>query len=883
MARTAGFVRAAAAVWSSLSLCLALQTLGGDPQSAYFIGLMAGAYGLGLALSRAGAYRFKGWLALGLLAAWGAAVLGSAYVAGTIAEPPAGPPGSTPPNEAWISPRLWDRAVLLFWAGLFLVLYQRLKRAETGPGLGLRGRFLGLAGAALVAFLIMGVQILPTLEFTRLTVRAAEDGSHGIFPFSLEPWRLAELLWPTPFGDPLTNRYWMPAIPPLHAWKIWVPSLYMGVLTIVLALSSLRLRRGDTPARTWLTFIALAALLLSLGQFASPLWAARNIPALVPSLGPHDPLDYGELRRDGFLADGFGSPYWILAWTCPGFRSFRYPAKLLTFSSLALAGLAGFGWDELLTHRRKRALILTIVLTLSGLALLALTHTQRGPIERFWATLGGPGRATSFGPFDPSGALSATRDGLTHGILALVATLAVILLARFRPRSACVAALLVLTVDLALGNGRFVHTVPQSLVDLKNVPEALERIAQAERDDPSAGPYRIHRMPIWEPLAWRSASSPDRLKELVAWERATIQPKYAIPYGANYTLTEGTAELYDYWYFFAPFLSNTGPEMAQALGLPPGSKPVYYPRRGYDLWNTRYFILPYYPVNDENRGFYSFLPDTEPVYPRPEQFEGPDGTRALETWVKEHDWQILRNRAAYPRAWVVHQVRRVAPISGMSREGRTIVVEEILYPSDELWNSPGRSLWNPRQIAWLEIDPEANLQPQPSGGQPNPDEQVNVQVVSPVEVRLDVDLKEPGIVVLSDVYYPGWTLQIDGQDSTMLRVNRVMQRRGRRGWQTPDRVPISTTIRPARLDALWTGTGHPGRPPGLVHVPEGATNRACSDHAGFRGTSVQLRLKIGLSEPLHPVQQGFRSIVRVKQARMRIHVRIGVASVDPVD
>ncbi len=105
---------------------------------------------------------------------------------------------------------------------------------------GLRRPLLGLLGAAGIATALMGMQLLPTLEYTRQTVRAAKQGAHDIFPFSLEPLRLAELVWPYVFGSSLSNRQWLSLLPPLHGVKFWVPSLYIGALTLVLAFAAIR-------------------------------------------------------------------------------------------------------------------------------------------------------------------------------------------------------------------------------------------------------------------------------------------------------------------------------------------------------------------------------------------------------------------------------------------------------------------------------------------------------------------------------------------------------------------------------------------------------------------------------------------------------------------
>ncbi len=84
---------------------------------------------------------------------------------------------------------------------------------------------------------------------------------------------------------------------------------------------------------------------MSLGQYTSPIWAARSLvrdsawsplQALVRAIGPLDPVDAAPIRLDGYLRDGDGSIYWWLATVLPGFRQFRYPAKLFTFTALAL-------------------------------------------------------------------------------------------------------------------------------------------------------------------------------------------------------------------------------------------------------------------------------------------------------------------------------------------------------------------------------------------------------------------------------------------------------------------------------------------------------------------------------------------------------------------
>jgi hypothetical protein len=748
-----------------LAVVLAMQTLGGDPQSAYLTGLCGAGYAIGPAIASR-LFRRDRWWQVSLIAA----LVLVGWVAGTLAVAH----WFFRHGAEWRAWRPSGQVIrIACWSlvGLLILLSGRWLWKQRRFAWGLVS--LGCAGG--LALGLASAQILPVLEFAGLSLRAAEEAPHDVFPFSLEPHRVIELIWPNVYGSTSHgNRSWLALVPPLHSPSIWIPSLYLGGLTLVLALAAFGFRNGP-PWRAWLTAIAILSFVASLGMFTSPLWWARSVPVGQHYLGAHDPPPNYEPRKDTSLQDGDGSFYWLLATVLPGFGTFRYPSKLVSFTALALAALAGIGWDRLLTNGARRALVWASVLLAISLSGLSATLALRPQLIRAFE-LGRKSVGDSlFGPLNVPGSVHDLQVALAHGTVIFALVLPIILTARRRPRLAGALAIVVLTADLALANAKLVLTLPQSVFETE--PRLLTLIQEAERANPSPGPYRVHRIPIWNPVGWYKASSSDRIKELVSWERDTLQPKYGIPYGLEYTITEGTTELYDAHWFFAGFYRHYYPKGAALPGAQPGQEIVVHPRRGFDLWNTRYFILPVFPNGwrDEMRGYASFLPETEPIAPKPSEFESTRGRDHWVDWVSTQDWQLLRNDAAFPRAWLVHSARFINPIKGLKKSDREKPMEEILYQNDPFWNAPDQSLYNPRRMAWVEVDDVSSLAGYLPGTPPDAAESVTITAYEPQRVALRAVLKRPGLVILADVDYPGWELTIDGVAAPILRTNRLMR------------------------------------------------------------------------------------------------------------
>jgi hypothetical protein len=265
---------------------------------------------------------------------------------------------------------------------------------------------------------------------------------------------------------------------------------------------------------------------------------------------------------------------------------------------------------------------------------------------------------------------------------------------------------------------------------------------------------------------------------LTRWEIDTLQPSHGLPLDLSYCLTQGVLELFDYLMFFRRQDMPATAEAAKYLRIKPGQRVNYYPRRGFDLWNTRYFILPIRTDQwkSSDRGYGSFLPNTETIFPDPRSLKGPEG----ESWRENEDWQVLRNKAAFPRAWLVHFVRVRKPVTGMnpkpkSGDERLEIMKDLVYQNDMFWSEPGRGVYDLRSMAFVETDEPRGLAGYVARAPVTAAESVAVTVYQPQRVELVATLERPGLVILADTFYPGWELTLDGRPAPIYRTNRMMR------------------------------------------------------------------------------------------------------------
>jgi hypothetical protein len=278
----------------------------------------------------------------------------------------------------------------------------------------------------------------------------------------------------------------------------------------------------------------------------------------------------------------------------------------------------------------------------------------------------------------------------------------------------------------------------------------------------------------WYPPPFSTTGSAERFRDWVSWERGTLQPLYGLPLGLDYCATVGAVELDDHAAFFRPRAVPVPAGMAQILGVPAGQPVVYFPRRGFDLWGVRYFLLPSLadwqsPV----RGFASFLDQTELIHPSPDVLHEQQDREGREPWAVRQDWQLRRNRAAYPRAWIVHHARIRPPAT--DPDARARLMRTLAFMNDPIWREPDRTVLDLHQVALIETDDAERLKEFLSPTPVGPLESIAVVKYEPQRVELRVRLDRPGLVILADTYYPGWRLTIDGQAAPILRADRLMR------------------------------------------------------------------------------------------------------------
>ena len=135
-------------------------------------------------------------------------------------------------------------------------------------------------------------------------------------------------------------------------------------------------------------------------------------------------------------------------------------------------------------------------------------------------------------------------------------------------------------------------------------------------------------------------------------------------------------------------------------------------------------------------------------------------------------WKVYENQRAYPRAWLVHDT----------------LVERIPLELLKRLDAPGTDL---HRVALLPARLDAPLDPVPETAS----EQVQVGRYESNRMELSVHASGRALLVLSELYYPGWTATVNGQAAGIWKVDGIL-----RGIVVPrGDSQVSLRYRPARI------------------------------------------------------------------------------------
>ncbi len=349
-------------------------------------------------------------------------------------------------------------------------------------------------------------------------------GTHhdAIYQFSLPPWQVAEFVWPQVLGkmDFARDGRWSSQL--RGADRIWVPSLYCGAIVFVLAVSQWRLRWGE-PMQRILTWLLLFSLLGSFGWYGIG-WLMNELT-----------LMRGGHGVDSLVGAPVGGLYWLLVVAVPFYATFRYPAKLTVLAALALSLLAGRGLSRLLDgkpDRRLQRLGRTGVLAMSmvaGISGLGFGLYMMVPADRMQNVT----RAFLAAEI-PADELQSSAFSLLHvlWVLSLLAILMSTVRVRRRPTMGA-AVLLIAMFDILLASWALVPTVARNtgqLVEsefatIQSLPPAIYRDAD---------------------LDWaRDRTTDDPLLFNLRHDQASLRPKFHLQTGTRLMGSYSSAEPLD--------------------------------------------------------------------------------------------------------------------------------------------------------------------------------------------------------------------------------------------------------------------------------------------------------------------------------------------------
>nr|MBA3951453.1 YfhO family protein [Rubrobacter sp.] len=149
-----------------------------------------------------------------------------------------------------------------------------------------------------------------------------------------------------------------------------------------------------------------------------------------------------------------------------------------------------------------------------------------------------------------------------------------------------------------------------------------------------------------------------------------------------------------------------------------------------DLLNVRYIIVPSVAQTEQN--VLRELKDTHP------------------TVYSDDRVDVLENRDALPRAWIVHSAKQVTQTETLR-----------LLGSGEV---------DPRRTALLERPPPDLARPDDASA-----DRASVTTYEADRIRLRTSTGASGLLMLSEAYYPAWKAYVDGQPVPLYAADHVLR------------------------------------------------------------------------------------------------------------
>lgn len=158
-----------------------------------------------------------------------------------------------------------------------------------------------------IGLCLSSIQLLPTFEFSKLSIRSEGVSYKFASDFSFNPKQLLVIIFPSLFGSDINNSYW-------GIGSFWSSSIYSGIFPFFLAIIGLIYKRNKYTYSLFILF--LFALIYAFGKYS---------------------LTF-KLFYDYF----------------PFFNNFRVPTRFLFIYAFSLSIFSGFGFEYLLESFKNK-------------------------------------------------------------------------------------------------------------------------------------------------------------------------------------------------------------------------------------------------------------------------------------------------------------------------------------------------------------------------------------------------------------------------------------------------------------------------------------------------------------------------------------------------